>query len=125
MLRISRTYRILFYVNLYTILISMGSSLIINININLTQRRSFKRCFDLLESKEMMTLDSHFEHLFLKKDLTHRGLGLIRCQTHKRLDLTHNRAQKNWVWQSVKLTDTWASRLAEFKEVGFGGVANP
>jgi hypothetical protein len=67
----------------------MGSSLIINININLTQRRSFKRCFDLLESKEMMTLDSHFEHLFLKKDLTHRGLGLIRCQTHKRLDLTH------------------------------------
>lgn len=57
----------------------MRSSLIINININLTQRESFKRCFDLLGNKEMITLDSHFEHLFLKKDLTHRRLGLIRC----------------------------------------------
>ena len=73
-------------------LISIGSSIIINININMMQIKSFKKCFDLLGSKEMITLNSHFEHLFLKKDLTHRRLGLTMCETHKRLDLTHNRA---------------------------------
>jgi hypothetical protein len=36
----------------------------------------FKELFDLLGNKDMITLDSYFEHLFLKKDL--KGLALRR-----------------------------------------------
>jgi hypothetical protein len=34
----------------------------------------FRGLFDLLRSMEMMTLDSHFEHLFMKK-LGLKGVG--------------------------------------------------
>jgi hypothetical protein len=40
---------------------------------------AFRGLFDLLGSREMMTLDSHFKHLFLKKDLVQKRLGLSKC----------------------------------------------
>jgi len=65
---------------------------------------AFRRSFDLLGSREMMTLDSHFKHLFLKKRPSSKEVGSIKVPD---------------------LTDVRARHVFEPKKIEYVKVSNP